>query len=325
MVSADRVPPAAIADWRELSELVGELCEAGGVAVALDVAEEAVAAGPEDGNLRVLLGQALAAAGRRTEALAALSQAMRLGTEVEVLDILARITFPGPSYRDNLAWLHRVLAPSCYLEIGVFKGETLRLARPGTIAIGVDPAPLPQAEQAYEADTTLHRLTSDRYFAQLAVGDLALPAPVGLAFIDGLHLYEQVLRDFIHVERYCTRDSVVVLHDTLPVAPQAASRPRQTSYWCGDVWKMLPCLRRFRPDLSLLTIPCHPSGLTIVTGLDPQSAVLADLFDAAVDTFMDAVPALPDPGANGDVANDPALIRAWLAASPAAARIRAGG
>ena len=150
---------------------------------------------------------------------------------------------------------------------------------------------------------------------------LASPAPLGLAFIDGLHLYEQVLRDFINVEKFCDRASVVVLHDTLPVAPVAAARLRGTSHWCGDVWKIVPCLRRFRPDLSILTIPTHPSGLTLVTGLDPRSTVLADQFDAAVAAFCDAPPALMvlDAESCGDVANDPTRIRDWLAAGMAAA------
>jgi hypothetical protein len=107
------------------------------------------------------------------------------------------------------------------------------------------------------------------------------------------------------------------------VAPAAAARDRCTSFWCGDTWKVVPCLRRFRPDLQLLTIPTHPSGLTLVAGLDPHSGVLADRFDEAVAAFIDAPlpPPLPEAGIRGDIANNQALIRAWLAATPVGARM----
>lgn len=292
-----------------------------GPIVALRTIQEAVEASPADGNLRSLLGQVLAAAGRRTEALKALSLALTLGTEIEILDFVAQVAFPGPRYRDHLAWLHRQLRPARYLEIGVFRGETLALARPGTSAFGVDPAPLPDALRAYDADTCIHQLTSDTYFDAVAAGAIDSPAPIGLAFIDGLHLYEQVLRDFINVEKHCDRSSVVVLHDTIPIAPAAAARRRASSYWCGDVWKIVACLRRYRPDLTMLTIPTHPSGLTIVTGLDPESNVLADQFGQAVADFI-AAPAKPVAlvgGTFGDVTNDSKMLLSWLAASPAGA------
>ncbi len=187
---------------------------------------------------------------------------MHLGTEVEILHLLAEAAYPGPPYHQHLAALHAWLAPTTYLEIGIFKGETLALARPGTRAIGVDPEPRPEAFRDYAAPTRIHQMTSDAFFESEGC------PRIDLAFIDGLHLYEQALRDFIHVERCCHPGSVVVLHDTLPIAAAATARQRRTSHWCGDVWKMLPCLRQFRPDLALMTIPTHPSGLTLVANLE---------------------------------------------------------
>ena len=41
-------------------------------------------------------------------------------------------------------------------------------------------------------------------------------------------------------------------------------------------------LRRFRPDLSVVTADVEPTGLAIVTQLDPTNRVLFDRFDEIV-------------------------------------------
>ncbi len=301
-------------DWRSVAEPVGELLACGAADAALDAAEAAVQARPLDGHLHMIRGQALLAADRHPEAAAALSRAMALGTDVEILDLLAAAVLPGPGYRDHLAALHRTLRPARYLEIGVFEGKTLALAQAGTRATGIDPAPRAESARRYEAQTCIHRITSDAWFANGGPGGEPDGLPIDLAFIDGLHLYEQVLRDFINLERHCHAGSAIVLHDTLPVAAPAASRVRRTQHWCGDVWKIVPCLQAYRPDLALLTIPTHPSGLTIVTHLDPASRVLRERHDEAVARWIDAD--LP-PGrlaatGSGDVANDPHAVCAWV-------------
>ena len=51
------------------------------------------------------------------------------------------------------------------------------------------------------ADATIYELTSDEFFARYDLSEL-LGGPVELAFIDGLHLFEQVLRDFVNLERH---------------------------------------------------------------------------------------------------------------------------
>lgn len=307
-----RAPADDRSDWETLSQVARQVYASQGPAAAISMMMAAISASPSDGNLRMILGKVLLASGRHGPALAALSEAMRLGTEVEILSAAAEATFPGPRYADHLAAIHKWLRPATYLEIGVFGGGTLGLAQPGTRAIGVDPRPLAESDRRYDTETFIHRVTSDAYFEALDLVDTRRLVTVDFAFIDGLHLYEQVLRDFINVETMCDPDSIVVFHDTLPVAAAATARQRQTSHWCGDVWKIRPCIQKYRPDLSMLTIPTHPSGLTLVTGLDRHSTILNDRFPIAVADFASCKPTLPGDGYFGDIANDLGAVLAWL-------------
>jgi hypothetical protein len=51
------------------------------------------------------------------------------------------------------------------------------------------------------------------------------------------------------------------------------------------VWKLVPCLKHYRPDLDVFTIPAPPTGLTVVVGLDPSSRVLTERYEEAVERF----------------------------------------
>ena len=164
---------------------------------------------------------------------------------------------------------------STYLEIGVRGGASLRLAAGDAVA--VDPAPhLRRPRPGVRLFTT----TSDHFFEDEATD--ALAAGVDLAFIDGLHLFENVLRDFMHVERYASPSTVVLVDDVLPAHPVQGRRERETAVWRGDVWKITDVLRRHRPDLTLTLLDSSPSGMLLVTGLDPDDRVLWDLYNRLV-------------------------------------------
>ena len=94
-----------------------------------------------------------------------------------------------------------------------------------------------------------------------------------------MHLFEYALRDFINLERHCTPQSVIVVHDCYRDRAEHAERDPQTVAWCGDVWKLIPCLREQRPDLNVAAIDVGPEEMGIVTGLDPESTVLHDSYD----------------------------------------------
>ena len=196
------------------------------------------------------------------------------------------IPFPAAeleTYRERfyglLSAIHRLLKPRTYLEIGVGAGGAFGLVRADTIAVGVDPAavlagPLPP-------NATLHRLSSDEFFARPELVD-GLGGPVELAFLDGMHLFEFALRDFANLERLAAPAGVILVHDCLPVDPVTCSRDPRHGAWAGDVWKLLPCLARLRPDLEVTGFTIPPTGLAVVTGLDPDSTVLLDRYDELV-------------------------------------------
>ena len=190
----------------------------------------------------------------------------------------------GRDYREVLAFVHEHLDPPLYLEIGVRLGGSLRLAR--RRAIGIDPAP--EIADPLPARIQVHAVTSDAYFA--AASPPGLDAPVDLAFIDGMHLFEYALRDFIHVERHAAPWSLVLVDDILPAHPRQGARERTTRAWMGDVWRIVDCLRTHRPDLELLVLDTCPGGMLVVSGLDPANTVLSERFDEIVAAAADAPP-----------------------------------
>jgi len=189
-------------------------------------------------------------------------------------------------YLDFLQALHQRLKPPTYLEIGVRHGHSLALAE--RAAIGVDPKP--RLQVAVGERTRIYRQTSDDFFARDRPLRHFDRRAISLAFIDGLHLAEFALRDFINVERLSRWTSVAVFDDIFPQEAEWASRERETRAWTGDVFKLMGVLERHRPDLGLLKVDTEPSGLLLVFALDRDSTALADDYERIA-----AEIALPDP------------------------------
>jgi hypothetical protein len=175
--------------------------------------------------------------------------------------------------------IHKRYAPRSYLEIGVNKGESLALSRSPTIAI--DPAYAITAEVS--CDLALVRATSDDFFAANERLSRFPDGCVDLAFVDGLHLFEFALRDFMNVECRSRWTSVVVFDDVLPRNVREASRERGGMLaWTGDVFKMWDVLRRYRPELLMIPVDVKPTGVLVVLGADPASRVLAERYNDIV-------------------------------------------
>jgi hypothetical protein len=199
----------------------------------------------------------------------------------------ASVPIRGPlRYLSFLRGVHDALQPPTYLEIGVRHGDSLALSR--AASIGVDPSFSIRAE--IDARLTLRRTTSDEFFADPdALAPFRGVAPA-LSFIDGMHLLENALRDFVNVERRSRWWSVVVFDDVCPRSVQEAARDRHTTAWTGDLFKVPALLRAERPDLVCLTVDTEPTGLLLVLGLDPASDAIGSRYDALLDSWV-----TPDP------------------------------
>jgi hypothetical protein len=187
-------------------------------------------------------------------------------------------------YATLLDRIHTYLLPRSYVEIGVNSGKSLALALPGTRCVGIDPDP--KISFPVDEGAQIIASTSDDFFAAHDVSGVLDRQPVDLAFIDGMHLFEFALRDFMNIEPHCHRDSVVMFHDCYPIDQVTSARERTTERWSGDVWKVIVCLKQLRPDLQIATVDVPPTGLGIVTRLDPGSTILRERYDEIVSRFV---------------------------------------
>lgn len=188
------------------------------------------------------------------------------------------LTRGAAPYLEVLARIHRVLAPRTYLEIGVRRGASLALAE--CPSVGVDPVPEPNRPLPPEVEIVAE--PSDEYFRRRGPSHWQ----PDLVFIDGMHLFENALRDFMNVERISGADTLVAVDDIYPNAPRQAARARSTRVWTGDVWKLHVCLQRHRPDLWLLALDTSPAGMLLIAGCDARSRVLPDAYERLVRTSV---------------------------------------
>lgn len=191
-------------------------------------------------------------------------------------------------YYDVLNCIHTQLNPKAYVEIGVAQGRSLALVRVGTTSVGIDPDTGSYERiifYSFENDPLLFKMTSDVFFTEYNLLEILGHSTIDVAFLDGLHLFEQTLKDFINIERFAGPDSMILIHDCLPVNGHVATRERSTAFWLGDVWKIIPCLKTIRPDLDIVTLPVKPSGLAVIRNLDPSSRVLERQFNNIVEHF----------------------------------------
>lgn len=187
---------------------------------------------------------------------------------------------------DRLTVLNQIIAKinaKTYLEIGVKSGAIVsEINAPYKVA--VDP------EFKFSRKLRLKRMlgavnfkaiekTSDIFFEKYA--DRLLPDGIDVAFIDGLHTYEQSKKDFENCLKRLNAGGVIVMHDCNPLNYAGAFPVKESvnevialaekgevagwnGLWNGDVWKTIAVLLAEREDLQIFTLDLD-WGLGIIT------------------------------------------------------------
>ena len=120
-----------------------------------------------------------------------------------------------------------------YLEIGCDKDQSFSKIKVKN-KVGVDPVSGGNI-----------RSTSDQFFSTNT-------RKFDIIFIDGLHHYEQVIKDVNNSLQILNDNGFILLHDCLPRSIAHQAIPRYRGSWNGDVWKALVELRT-RSDLDTYT------------------------------------------------------------------------
>ncbi len=112
-----------------------------------------------------------------------------------------------------------------YLEIGVSQGSAFRCITADE-KIAVDPVFKLSKRSRKLADskaraTHYFETTSDAFFANETA--FLEQRGIDVALIDGLHTYEQTLRDVENTLRYLRDDGIIIMHDCNPARASIAS------------------------------------------------------------------------------------------------------
>jgi len=152
-----------------------------------------------------------------------------------------------------------------YLEIGVEYGFTLQGVK-AKYKYAVDPKP----KYIYNKNIKTFQMTSNEFFTLLHKNEF-----FDVIFLDGLHIGEQLLLDFLNSIMHIKEDSWILIDDVIPrdsissIADQNKSlnlRKQTGKYggtWHGDCYKILPILKKYFPQFHqyLIIYPDNPQLL----------------------------------------------------------------
>lgn len=152
-----------------------------------------------------------------------------------------------------------------YLEIGVCCGDTLSKVRAPN-RLGVDPAAdiesAPESVRAGLQGAAMCDCDSDTFFANNT-------ERFDVVFVDGLHVYEQAIKDVLNGFNCLRPGGYVVAHDMLPAGKAEAARTRSTRIWNGDVWKMMFDIHHNHPAINSFVVD-DDFGMAVLWVNDPN-------------------------------------------------------
>ena len=129
-----------------------------------------------------------------------------------------------------------------YLEIGCDRNENFSKINVQN-KVGVDPL----------RGGTL-RMTSDVFFKNNI-------KKFDLIFLDGLHTYEQTIKDIDNSLKILNERGVILIHDCLPKKIWNQIVPRMYGHWNGDVWKAIVHSRTYNYADTYTCIADHGLGI----------------------------------------------------------------
>lgn len=162
-----------------------------------------------------------------------------------------------------------------YLEIGVATGDNFLQIRADR-KMAVDPDFRIPGGYTSNGSIDYYEMTSDDFFASQS--EILTQYGLDIVFVDGLHTYEQSLKDLLNALEFLNDGGVIVMHDcnppskliAHPVLSEAKKMPGFTRAWMGDVWKTIVYLRSLRSDLRVFVLDCD-CGVGIVQKKSPES------------------------------------------------------
>ncbi|AWN41992.1 class I SAM-dependent methyltransferase [Methylobacterium durans] len=170
-------------------------------------------------------------------------------------------------HHERINSLARICGARRYLEVGVFRGETFFNVNVD-FKVAVDPS-FPFDASAHETDRTrFHEVGSDAFFRS------APYEPFDLIFLDGLHTFEQTLRDFLNSIAFAHDRTIWLFDDTVPNDNFSALPDQERCYrlrrslgngdgaWMGDVFKVVHFIRSMMKIYHFRTFGGH--GQTVV-------------------------------------------------------------
>lgn len=195
----------------------------------------------------------------------------------------------GIHYHEVIRRINKNFDPEhFYIEIGSRSGDSLREIKSNLVAVdpefAINQLPLQNAKNYFFVQKT-----SDDFFLD-PICDL-IRGKSHFAFIDGMHLFEYSLRDFIGLEGLLNKGGIIAFHDVIPsskaMTKRSTDRISKGLPWTGDVWKVIPILKEFRPDLKLELLDSRKTGLLLVSNLNPESDILKNNYEKIITNYFD--------------------------------------
>jgi len=184
-----------------------------------------------------------------------------------------------------------------YLEIGVNRGKCFFNIIGAKNRYAVDPyfnfSFIKKIRYLYKNPhnfkNKFFEMTSDQFFEDHHT--LLKKNPINLTFIDGLHTYQQSLKDTLNALKYSSEKGVIILHDCNPLDKIAAypaanieeariklsSHKNWKNIWNGDVWKTIVFLRKNHPELTVSVLDTDHDRSRRYTAYDFSKSYLQGL------------------------------------------------